>query len=127
MTIDEIIQKIYEERYVDPKDPEIASYMRDKMIREVVQRTLELAIGGIAIDLVAARRSWTAANDVAFEAGTMEAWRAFHQTEDAWRVALAKLDAWIREQPAYQEARAACKADLAKIDAIYKLNPWDEL
>jgi hypothetical protein len=43
MTIDEIVQRIYEERYQEPKDPETAAYMRDGMIREVVMRTLELA------------------------------------------------------------------------------------
>ncbi len=42
MTVDEIVQKIYEERYVDPKHPEITAFMRDGMIREVVQRALEL-------------------------------------------------------------------------------------
>ncbi len=35
MTIDEIVQTIYEERYVDPKSPETAAYMRDGMIRNV--------------------------------------------------------------------------------------------
>lgn len=52
MTIDEIVQKIYEERYQDPKDPEVAAYMRDGMIREVVQRALELATGSLAVDFV---------------------------------------------------------------------------
>ena len=42
MTIDKIIQKIYEERYQDPKSEAITAYMRDVIVREIVQRTLEL-------------------------------------------------------------------------------------
>ena len=52
MTLDEIVQKIYEERYVDPERPELAAYMRDGMIREVVQRTLQLTIGDLPVDVV---------------------------------------------------------------------------
>lgn len=52
MTLDEIVQKIYEERYVDPEHPEIATYMRDGMIREVVQRAFQLTIGDLPVDVV---------------------------------------------------------------------------
>ena len=45
MTIDEIVQKIYEERYQAPKHPEIAEMLRDGMVREIVQRALELFSG----------------------------------------------------------------------------------
>jgi hypothetical protein len=43
MTIDEIVQKIYEERYQEPSHPEIAEMLRDGMVREIVERTLELS------------------------------------------------------------------------------------
>jgi len=46
MTVDQIVQTIYEERYQEPKDAETATYMRDVMIREVVERTLELSKKG---------------------------------------------------------------------------------
>ena len=88
---------------------------RDGMVREVVQRTLELAIGGLADELVATRRARNIARDVAHSTGaSSEVGRpsclrsraaslanAFHRSEAAWDAAVAKLDAWIarKERP----------------------------
>jgi hypothetical protein len=115
VTIDEIVQKIYEERYQGPKDPEIATYMRDVMIREVVVRALELATGSLAIDLVAARRDRAAAHEAVtswmkeagargdlVQAGQAPGWAAYERAEAAWHAVVAKLDGWIvrgKEQP----------------------------
>lgn len=109
MTIDQIVQKIYEERYQDPKDPELGTYMRDGMIREVVQRALALTIGGLATDLVAARRdlnatyervaSWLrdAAERGELVPGADQApdWDHYQRAEVAWNNVVGKLDAWI--------------------------------
>ena len=114
MTLDEIVQTIYAERYQDPKHAELATYMRDVMIRQVVERALELSIGSLAIDLAAARHarntayrtvtSWLEAAKARgdlkpdLEPGPgMAGWRAYERADETWRAVLAKLDAWLAD------------------------------
>lgn len=116
--IDAIAQKIYEERYQDPKHPEIAMYLRDGMVREVVQRTLELLIGNlpteVLVELIAAREARNETHAIVtswmrtegehgelVQAGQAPGWSAYQRAEAAWSAALGKLDAWIarEEQP----------------------------
>lgn len=109
MNLDEVVQKIYEERYDDPKHPETAMYLRDGMIREIAQRALELATGSLALDLVAARHKRNTAHEI-FAAERLllrqsssptlrlqnEAHQlAYEQAEEEWLAVVAKLDEWL--------------------------------
>jgi hypothetical protein len=107
MTLDEIVQKIYAERYQDPGNAELATYMRDTMIREVAQRALDLATGGLAIELVEARRTY----NVAFEEwmrvaelsdtgqtsvqDTYAKAKIHDDAEYRWKLVVSRLDRWI--------------------------------
>lgn len=42
MTLDEIIEKIYKERYAEPRDQATAVYISDVMVREIVERMVDL-------------------------------------------------------------------------------------
>lgn len=97
MTVDEIVQKIYEERYQDPKHPEIATYMRDVMIREVVQRALELA----------------AEHDSAFGETTRQAVYAFQQLSNLPPEGTRSRDSAARRPVARPEFRE-CSTCAAK-------------
>ncbi len=127
MTVDEIAQKIFEERYADPKHPEIAMYLRDGMVREVVQRALELAIGDhafvlqsregrlrqvegaiqIAADLVEARHARNTAR------GVVTAWVEDASTRGGVMVAETQAPSW----QTYVLAEEAWTIVLAKLDA----------
>lgn len=107
MTVNDIVKKIYEE------PDRVRAEHRQDFVRNIVQRTLELAIGNLADDLVAARRehnaSWTAVTvwmQGAKASGELTRirirqapeWIAFERAESAWAAALAKLDAWIASE-----------------------------
>lgn len=111
MTVDEIVQKIYEDRYQASKDLEVALYMRNNIIGEIVQRALELAIGSLAADLVDARRDRNVAREAvtvwldasqAPSASQAPGWDTYERAEARWNAILIKLDGWIangKEQP----------------------------
>jgi len=112
LTIDEVARKIYEERYVAPRDPALASILRDTMVREIVQRTIALTLGDLPPDLVGrlidARRTRNSTRAVVHELQLDPQLRAMpmrmgvalmasRDAEDAWRDVLAALDTALKE------------------------------